>query len=183
MYFGHDRPRSSSTCRLSSLNLGCWSPLTLRGRGESCVMVDSLTPAQRSWNMSRIRSVHTKPERRVRSLLHSLGFRFRLHRNDLPGRPDIVLTRYRTAIFVHGCFWHQHRRCKEATTPKSRIPFWTAKLQANVKRDRKRRVELQHQSWNVVVVWECELKDEQRLARRLSTAIHRFSARSGNATP
>lgn len=121
-------------------------------------MADRITKEHRSWNMSRIRSGDTKPERLVRSLLHRAGYRFRIRVNALPGRPDIVLPKYRTAIFVHGCFWHRHAECRYAYTPKSRTNFWEEKFKATVERDRKKTDELRSVGWRVIVVWECELK-------------------------
>src|SRR3546814_11416036 len=107
--------------------------------------------------MSRIRSSNTSPELALRRALHALGFRFRLHRKDLPGKPDIVLPRYRTVVFVHGCFWHRHAGCKVATTPKSNTGFWIEKFDRNVARDSRSRELLETQGWNVIIVWECEL--------------------------
>jgi len=120
-------------------------------------MADTLTPQKRSWNMSRIRSRDTKPEMVVRRLLHSLGHRYRLHRKGLPGKPDIVLPKYRTVIFVHGCFWHRHPGCKYAYTPKSRLEFWNKKFDENVRRDRENKKALRKLGWKVIVVWECEI--------------------------
>ncbi|MEC7641315.1 MAG: DNA mismatch endonuclease Vsr, partial [Nitrospinota bacterium] len=100
-------------------------------------MVDTISKEKRSWNMSRIRSRDTSPELIVRSLLHRLGYRFRIHRKDLPGKPDIVLAKYKTVIFVHGCFWHQHKDCKYAYLPKTRVNFWKEKLQGNSERDKR----------------------------------------------
>jgi DNA mismatch endonuclease, patch repair protein len=117
--------------------------------------------------MSRIRSRDTKPELAVRSLLHSMGYRFRLHRKDLPGSPDIVLPKYQTAIFVHGCFWHRHRGCPLAYTPKTRTEFWLKKLNANVARDKKATRNLRKEGWRVLTVWECEIAATSRLAARL----------------
>ena len=128
-------------------------------------MTDSLTPLKRSWNMSRIRSSNTKPEMLIRSLLHRMGFRFRVHRKDLAGRPDIVLPRYRTVIFVHGCFWHQHKDCIEASRPKSNTAYWQSKLDGNVERDRKNHRLLREQGWRVLLFWECEVEnDPERIA-------------------
>lgn len=121
-------------------------------------MADKITKEHRSWNMSRIRSGDTKPEKLVRTLLHRVGYRFRIRVNTLPGRPDIVLPKYRTAIFVHGCFWHRHAECRYAYTPKSRTNFWGEKFKATVERDRKKSDELRSVGWRVIVVWECELK-------------------------
>ena len=136
-------------------------------------MADHLTVQERSWNMSRIRGKNTKPEIVVRSLLHRLGFRFRLHRKDLPGNPDIVLPKHQTAVFVHGCFWHRHPGCKYAYNPKSRIEFWQKKFAENVERDARNQQDLKQQKWNVVVVWECELRDLDQLVLRLGKVIKR----------
>lgn len=106
--------------------------------------------------MRRVHSTDTTPERLVRSLLHKLGYRFRIHRLDLPGKPDIVLPKRRTVVFVHGCFWHRHQDCPHATTPASRREYWLPKFKRTVDRDRKNQEELQESGWNVVVVWECE---------------------------
>jgi len=129
--------------------------------------MDRLSTEQRSWNMSRIRSRNTGPERAVRSLLHRMGYRFRLHRRDLPGCPDIVLPRYRAVVLVHGCFWHRHEHCRFAYTPKSRARFWKEKFRRNVARDNEVREELSSLGWRVLVVWECETGDTDILAERL----------------
>ena len=129
--------------------------------------MDTLTPERRSWNMSRIRGRDTRPERLVRSLLHRMGYRFRLHRKDLPGRPDIVLPRYRTVILVHGCYWHRHPACRLAYTPKSNREFWEEKFSENVRRDSLQYEELGALGWRVLVVWECETKKLQTLSERL----------------
>ena len=118
--------------------------------------------------MSRIKSRDTKPELIVRSLLHRLGYRFRLHRKDLPGSPDIVLPKYRTVIFVHGCYWHRHEGCRYAYNPKSRVDFWQEKFRKNVERDRKARQAVEKLGWQVHVIWECETKDAEKLAMRLA---------------
>lgn len=125
--------------------------------------MDRITGKHRSWNMSRIRNKNTKPEIRVRKKLHKLGYRFRLHRDDLPGCPDIVLPRHNTVIFVHGCYWHRHPGCKYSYTPKSRIEFWTRKFKENVKRDQQHQDKLSKLGWRVGVIWECESKDDQQL--------------------
>ncbi|WP_071658978.1 very short patch repair endonuclease [Duganella sp. HH101] len=122
-------------------------------------MTDSISPERRSRNMAAIRSINTKPELMLRKALHAAGFRFRLHRKDLPGRPDIVLPRYNTVIFVNGCFWHQHPGCKFARNPQSHEAFWKAKLDRNVERDKCNTAELDDLGWKVIVVWECELRD------------------------
>ena len=120
--------------------------------------MDNISEERRSWNMSRIKGKDTKPELVVRRLLHSMGYRFRLHRKDLPGKPDIVLPKYRMVIFVHGCFWHRHNLCRYAYNPKSRTEFWNAKFKATIERDRENATRLQTAGWRVIVVWECELK-------------------------
>ena len=113
---------------------------------------------QRSRNMSAIKSKNTKPEISVRKLLHSLGYRFRLHRKDLPGSPDIVLPKYKTVIFVHGCFWHRHENCKYASNPKTRSEFWESKFEGNIKRDKINQTNLIKLGWKIIIVWECDLK-------------------------
>lgn len=133
--------------------------------------VDTLSKERRSWNMSRIKSRDTAPEKIVRSLLHRLGFRFRLHRSDLPGKPDITLPKYRTVIFVHGCFWHRHSGCRYAYSPKSNAKFWAEKLSGNAERDQTNTKKLRKLGWCVRVVWECETRDEKRLDRRLRAEI------------
>lgn len=135
-------------------------------------MVDSLSPEKRSWNMGRISGKNTKPELAVRSLLHRLGFRFRVNQKDLPGKPDIVLKKYKTVVFVHGCFWHRHKGCSDATTPKTRTDFWQKKFDDNVARDRKNISALHLLKWKVVVVWECELKNPEILIDKLTKQIH-----------
>jgi DNA mismatch endonuclease, patch repair protein len=134
-------------------------------------MADTLSQRDRSVLMSRIRARDTEPERLVRSRLHKMGFRFRLHRNDLPGTPDIVLPKYATAIFVHGCFWHRHVRCKKATMPKTRTAFWASKFQANVARDRIVRRRLVSLGWSVITIWECETGDPARLLNTLQDKL------------
>jgi len=122
--------------------------------------------------MSRIHSRNTKPERQVRSLLHKAGYRFRLHSKKLPGTPDIVLPKYRAVIFVHGCFWHRHIDCANATIPKTRPEFWESKFKATAERDRKKTEELRLAGWRVIIVWECDLrKDAQALILRISTEL------------
>lgn len=117
--------------------------------------------------MGRIKGRDTAPEVQVRSILHRAGYRFRLHRKDLPGKPDIVLPRHKTAIFVHGCFWHRHKGCSNCSTPKSNVEFWEAKFSGNVERDRRNVKKLQNSGWRVVVVWECELSRPDELSSRL----------------
>ena len=129
---------------------------------------DIHSPAKRSEIMSRVKSKNTKPEVLVRSQLHRAGLRFRLHRKDLPGRPDIVMPSLRTVILVHGCFWHQHPGCKKTAIPKQNAEFWEAKLLRNVERDRSNREQLEAMGWNVEVLWQCRLKaDVPELIERL----------------
>ena len=127
-------------------------------------MKDRLSPSQRSWNMSRIRGRDTKPELMVRSILHRMGFRFRLNRKDLPGKPDIVFPRYKTVLFVHGCYWHRHQGCNNATTPTKNKDFWTDKFAGTVKRDAQNQRDLQQQGWIVGVIWECHIRKDPILA-------------------
>ena len=122
---------------------------------------------QRSRNMSAIKSKNTKPEIAVRKLLHSMGYRFRLHRKDLPGSPDIVLPKYKKVIFVHGCFWHRHENCKYASTPKTRKEFWESKFKANVKRDLEIQDKIKNLDWRSVVIWECETKNMENLRDKI----------------
>lgn len=127
-------------------------------------MTDNVSKKQRSWIMSRIRSKHTAPELVVRSALHRMGLRFRLHQADLPGRPDLVFRSLHTVVFVHGCFWHRHCDCRFAYTPKTRVRFWKAKLKGNAARDRRTEKELRIRGWRVLTVWECQTKDQPSLA-------------------
>jgi DNA mismatch endonuclease, patch repair protein len=128
---------------------------------------DRLTPEARSALMARIRGRDTSPELALRRLLHGMGYRFRCHRADLPGTPDIVLPGRGTVLFLHGCFWHRHPGCRHATTPRTRPEFWRLKFERNLARDRRTRRALNRAGWSVGVVWECALRDEDRLARRL----------------
>lgn len=136
-------------------------------------MTDTLTPTQRSERMSRVRGRDTRPEMIVRRLVHGMGFRYRLHRKDLPGKPDLVFARRRKVVFVHGCFWHRHPdpTCKLARLPKSRLEFWLPKLEANQVRDRRVEQSLIDQGWQVLVVWECELSDIVTLENKLRTFL------------
>jgi len=121
-------------------------------------MSDKLTPEKRSWNMSRIKGKDTKIEVEVRKYLFSKGYRFRKNDKRYLGKPDIVLPKYHVAIFVHGCFWHRHEGCKDATTPKTRTEFWLEKFDKNVKNDQIKQEKLRELGWKVIVIWECELK-------------------------
>ena len=129
--------------------------------------MDRISKEHRSWNMSRIKGRDTKPELIVRSMLHRMGYRFRVNVNALPGKPDIVLPKYKTVVFVHGCFWHRHGRCKQAYTPKSRRRFWLRKFAENVARDRRAKRRLRRLGWRPVVVWECQTANQAELAERL----------------
>lgn len=129
-------------------------------------MADTISPEQRSALMSRIRSANTKPEIAVRSLVHRLGYRFRLHRRDLPGRPDIVLPRHMKVILVHGCFWHGHD-CKLASKPKSNGEYWSSKIISNKSRDAKNRAALEAAKWTVLEIWECEVRRGEGLEEKL----------------
>jgi DNA mismatch endonuclease (patch repair protein) len=136
--------------------------------------MDVVSRHTRSRMMASIRGSNTKPERIVRSLLHSCGFRFRLHRKDLPGRPDIVLPRYGLAILVHGCFWHRHADCRYAYSPRSNRRFWSKRLSDNAKRDERVLSSLHSLGWRTLIVWECHLKGDttvSALARELARAV------------
>lgn len=130
-------------------------------------MVDSLDRRRRSENMRRITSKNTKPEIVVRRLLVKLGYRYRLHRKDLPGKPDIVFPGRKKIIFVHGCFWHQHRECREGRIPGSRTEYWVPKLQGNTKRDERDRALLGKLGWKILVIWECQATDREGLEKAL----------------
>lgn len=133
---------------------------------------DIFSVAKRSEVMSKIGGKNTKPERIVRSLLHRLGYRFRLHRRDLPGRPDVVLPRYRTVIFVHGCFWHLHPGCPSGRLPGTHREFWQKKLEGNMARDARNVGALRSEGWNVITLWECEVeKDLASVSRTLREAF------------
>jgi DNA mismatch endonuclease (patch repair protein) len=130
-------------------------------------VVDHISPERRSWLMSRVRAKHTTPEMRVRRAAHKLGLRFRLHRKDLPGKPDLVFPKHGVALFVHGCFWHHHEGCPKAGLPKSRTAYWNEKLAANVARDRRSIEQLTSLGWKVSTIWECQTKDAESLDYRL----------------
>jgi len=133
--------------------------------------MDRIDKERRSWNMSRIKGKDTKPELVVRSLLHRMGFRFRVHLRRLPGCPDITLPRWKSIIFVHGCFWHRHANCRFAYTPKSRKKFWNSKFEKNTARDAAVRKLLRQSGWRVLTIWECWIKDEDALATRLKNFL------------
>ncbi len=134
--------------------------------------MDTFTAAERSEIMRRVHGKNTTPEKIVRSMLHRLGFRFRLHDKNLPGNPDIILPKHKTTIFVHGCFWHRHSGCPRASTPATRQEYWLPKFRRTIERDAENQARLRNAGWNVIVVWECELKDRVRLGEKLSMLIH-----------
>ena len=134
-------------------------------------MADVHDKATRSYNMSRIRNKDTKPEILVRKFLFANGFRYRLNDKKLPGKPDIVLPKFKTVLFVHGCFWHRHPGCKRATTPASNRDYWDKKFARTVARDAKNERELADMGWRVLVVWECELKDMDALEGKLTSFL------------
>lgn len=127
-------------------------------------MADIKTKESRSYNMSRIAGKDTKPEELVRKYLFSRGFRYRKNVRKLPGSPDLVLPKYRTVVFVNGCFWHGHEGCKYFVWPKSNVEFWKEKIEANISRDQRKKAQLRNMGWNVLIVWECELRPPKRQA-------------------
>ena len=135
--------------------------------------MDRISREHRSWNMSRIKSGNTKPEIVVRSLLHNMGYRFRLQRKDLPGKPDIALPMYTSVIFVHGCFWHRHKGCKNASNPKTKKTFWREKFKANVDRDIKAQKELKSMGWRILIIWECELAEVDSVINKLEDYLQK----------
>ncbi len=138
-------------------------------------MADVFSATKRSAIMARIKGRDTAPELRVRRLLHSLGFRFRCHRDDLPGKPDIVLSRHRKIVLIHGCFWHCHSGCPRAALPTTNVKFWQKKIRGNQARDQRVRRELRKLGWNVLVIWQCQLKREEILTSRLLRFLERAS--------
>jgi len=146
--------------------------------------MDKLDPTRRSENMRRIRSKDMKPELVVRSLAHQLGFRFRLHRRELPGSPDLVFPRHRKIVFVHGCFWHQHSGCREGRVPNTRKEYWEPKLARNRERDNANLAALGQAGWSTLVIWECETNNTEALATRLRSFLDLATSarrRSGRA--
>lgn len=121
--------------------------------------MDHVTPTKRSKIMAAVRSKDTTPEMKVRRLVHSMGYRYRLHSPDLPGKPDLVFSSKKKVIFVHGCFWHGHKRCSKARLPKSRVDFWREKIENNVSRDRRVKRALNRKGWRYLTIWQCEVKD------------------------
>jgi DNA mismatch endonuclease (patch repair protein) len=139
-------------------------------------MSDRLTRKQRSILMAGVRTKHTGPELKVRSIAHGAGYRFSLHRKDLPGRPDIVFPRYKSVVYVHGCFWHQHKGCPKSVLPATREDFWTAKLSRNVSRDVENMRGLRRAGWRVLVIWECQTRDMDLVARKLKHFLQRSTS-------
>jgi DNA mismatch endonuclease, patch repair protein len=133
--------------------------------------MDTLTPEQRSERMRRVRGKDTKPEMRVRRLVHAMGYRYRLHSRKLPGCPDLVFATRRKVIFVHGCFWHRHDHCRNDRPPKSRRDFWMPKLESNRKRDLANEGQLLSLGWDVLTVWECETNRSDSLAKRIASFL------------
>lgn len=133
----------------------------------------------RSDLMRGVRRENTTPEMVVRSVAHSLGYRFRLHRKELPGSPDIVFVKQRVAPFVHGCFWHRHQDCRRTTVPKTNTEFWSVKFAANVKRDKRATRELTNMNWRCLVIWECETRDSRLVAQILTAALSGHSVATG----
>lgn len=125
-------------------------------------MADVHEPEVRSYNMSRIKGKNTKPEILVRKFLHTNGFRYGLHNKKLPGKPDLVLRKYKTVIFVHGCFWHGHEECRYFVIPKTRTQWWIDKINKNKENDTKHIEKLKYSGWNIIIIWECELKPDKR---------------------
>lgn len=141
-------------------------------------MTDVFSEAKRSYVMSRVSSKDTKPEKIVRSYLHRAGLRFRLHGPGLPGKPDLVLAKYRTVVFVHGCFWHRHKGCKRATTPKTRKEFWMEEFEKNKARDRRNSRQLKENGWHVIVIWACELEGNLKRESTLGGLVRKLHSLS-----
>lgn len=135
-------------------------------------MTDVFSKEKRSWIMSRVKGRDTKPEILVRSFVHRMGFRFRVHRRDMPGNPDIVLPRHKKTIYVHGCFWHGHKRCCRSKRPTTNEQFWNKKLDGNIERDKRSRRRLRRLGWEVLVVWQCESRNPEKLLRKLEGFLY-----------
>lgn len=131
--------------------------------------MDKISPARRSNNMRHIRSSNTKPEITVRKILYSLGYRYRLHKKDLPGKPDLVFAKRKKIIFIHGCFWHQHNltTCLDSKIPKSNKQYWNQKLKNNAQRDIRNQMALKELGWDILIIWECEIKNDKKLIKRM----------------
>lgn len=143
--------------------------------------MDTVDQATRSRMMSGIRGKNTKPELLVRKYLHAHGYRFRIHRKDLPGKPDVVLPKFRTCLFIHGCFWHRHVGCRYATTPKTRVEFWNEKFQQNVARDLANIQSLEAAGWNVLIIWECQLKADETALPMLLQKLDEIGRTAGSS--
>jgi len=135
-------------------------------------MVDVFTKEKRSRIMSRVKGRDTKPEILIRSVVHRMGFRFRIHRYDLPGHPDIVLPRHKKVIFVHGCFWHGHKKCGRSKRPTTNTNFWNRKLDKNIERDKVFQCKLRSMGWKVLVIWQCETRKAQKLSAKLERFLY-----------
>ena len=137
-------------------------------------MADKLSPEKRSWNMSRIPSKDTSIEVKVRKYLFFKGFRYRKNDGRLPGKPDIVLPKYKTVVFIHGCFWHRHLGCKITTTPKTNSEFWIRKFDRNVENDNKHYAELKSQGWSIIILWQCEIEHRfnETMDKLIYTLLH-----------
>jgi DNA mismatch endonuclease (patch repair protein) len=142
-------------------------------------LVDTISPEYRSEIMSRVRGKDTKPEMLVRRLVHAAGYRYRLHVRNLPGKPDLVFSARRKVVFINGCFWHRHRNCALARLPKSRTEFWTEKLERNKARDDRNVAALRDLGWDVLTVWECEIRDPAAVMRRLEAFLDNSSVAEG----
>lgn len=140
-------------------------------------MADVHTKQVRSYNMSRIKGKDTSPEKLVRRFLHASGFRYRLHVKELPGKPDIVLPKYKTVIFIHGCFWHGHSRCKYFVVPKTRTEWWLKKIERNVVNDLRNRRKLEELDWSIIEIWECTLK-KGAVEETLSLLLDKLKSKS-----
>lgn len=143
-------------------------------KGKRRRSIDPLTPQERSKRMRLIRNKNTKPELAVRRLAWSMGYRYRLHSNKQPGNPDLIFSARKKAIFVHGCFWHQHKNCRQYVMPKSRLEFWVPKLESNVIRDRKSLRKLRSAGWKALVVWECQLKNKVKVSARIQAFLEKL---------
>ena len=141
-------------------------------------MADVVSPQKRSEMMSGIKGKNTKPEIAFRKILHSRGFRFRLHNKDLPGKPDLVLSRYKAVIFIHGCFWHGHESCRLFRIPKSRSEFWGEKITGNIARDKSQLVLLQDNGWRILIVWECSVKGKPHLVIKAADLAEKWLKKS-----
>lgn len=155
----HFSPKIPGTRRLNIYNNKAWSGICISDwHTYTYYMADVHDKTTRSYNMSRIRNKDTKPEMIVRTFLHAQGFRYRLHDKKLPGKPDLVLPKYKTVIFIHGCFWHGHENCKYYVVPKTKTEWWLNKINGNIANDRKTFKTLDEKNWNIINIWECELK-------------------------